>query len=260
MAAPRQDMASSSAAPPAVTDADDSETQQPLTTSLTNIRRLSSSSLAHQAKPAQVLIAIESTLAAELPEGAEHSPTAYFVAILSCLSKAVFVPAGSKAKTDIAETGGLTPAILYLLATVLPYTPRPILLSHLSTLLPLLTNLFPIAQQYAPPLRSLLQITATILTSAPPPSTLSSPLLKKIWNHVLTFLLDARPKIRHLAHETVRRTLMMPTPPRGDTRWSSLHHPINRMGTRCTPGGGQRWQWWCEEGKVCSWNRWNGRR
>ncbi len=206
-------MASSSVAlQPATTSAEDSDTLQPLTTALTNIRRLSSSSLAHQAKPAQVLIAIESTLSAELPAGSEHTPTAYFAASLSCLSKAV--PASSNPKTDIAETGGLTPAILYLLATVLPYTPRPILLSHLPTLLPLLTNLFPVAQAYAPPLRSLLQITATILTSAPPASTLSSPLLKKLWNHVLLLLLDARPKIRHLAHESVRRTLMMPTPPR----------------------------------------------
>lgn len=196
--------------------------QETLASSLSKIRRLTSSTLSHQSKPAQLLLAIESTISQNLPSSSTipYPPTAYFVALFSCLEKACSddIAEGedeeAMAETEDMGPGGLVPATLYLLAVVLPETPSQVVLSKLSPLLECLLPLFRSAVGQPGPLKSLLQIITTLLLISPQPTLSSSPQLKKAWSHLLAFNLDARPKVRHLAQEGVRKVLTTPIPPR----------------------------------------------
>ena len=196
-------------------------------TALSNVRRLQGSSQAHQAKPAQLLAAIESTISSTLNSPPPHSPTAYFASLLSCLEKAVsddLPPTSSKrngrgAEEELAEVenmgqGALIPAILYLLAIVVPDSPSSVLSSKISPLLECLLPLYTTAHDHPPALRSLVQITTAVLSAAPAALLDSSPLLKKAWSQLLVLNLDPRPKVRHLAQEGVRKVLTTPIPPR----------------------------------------------
>jgi ribosomal RNA-processing protein 12 len=182
-------------------------------TALANIRRLTASKLPHQAKPAQLLTAIESTLAATLTneQGPPFSPTAYFASLVGCLSKAC--AQGSKDADDFSE-GGLVPAALYLLAAVAPETPRQVIVTQQQALVPLLVSLFDKSLAHPPALRSLIGIITVVLTATPATGLNGSPLLKRAWNHLLELNLDSRPKVRHLAQQGVKRTLGMPIPPK----------------------------------------------
>lgn len=180
---------------------------------LQNIRRLSNSGLAHQKKPAQLLIALEETLQSSLPDvnGPPFSGTAYFASLVQCLEKAC-APKSKDAK-DYSE-GGLVPATLYLMATVVPETPKQVVSNQLNTLLPILIPLFDPCLSHPPALRSLVQIFTTIFLLAPIGLMNSSPLLKRAWNHFLELNVDPRPKVRHLAQEGVRKVLTTPIPPK----------------------------------------------
>ena len=182
-------------------------------TALQNIRRLSNSGLAHQKKPAQLLIALEETLKASLPDvnGPPFSGTAYFASLVQCLERACAT--GSKDAKDFSE-GGLVPATLYLMATVVPETPRQVVTNQTTTLLPVLLPLFDPCLSHPPALRSLVQIFTTIFLLAPVTLLNSSPLLKRAWNHFLELNVDPRPKVRHLAQEGVRKVLTTPIPPK----------------------------------------------
>lgn len=188
-------------------------------TALLNVRRLSSSNLSHQAKPAQLLIAIEQTISASLATTTlPHSATAYFAALLQCLEKACADEVGGEdeamAESENMGQGALIPATLYLLAIVVPETPTQVLLSKVSPLLECLLPLYQTALDHPPALRSILQITTSVLVAAPPALLNSSPLLKKAWNYLLEINVDPRPKVRHLAQEGVRKVLCTPIPPR----------------------------------------------
>lgn len=182
-------------------------------TALANIRRLTASKLAHQAKPAQLLAAIEATLATALPneQGPPFSSTAYFASLVGCLSKAC--APGNKDADDFSD-GGLVPAALYLLAAVAPETPRQVVVNQQQTLVPLLVALFDKSLAHPPALRSLITVVTVVLTATPAAGLNGSPLLKRAWNHLLELNLDSRPKVRHLAQEGVRRTLSTPVPPK----------------------------------------------
>jgi ribosomal RNA-processing protein 12 len=182
-------------------------------TALANIRRLTASKLAHQAKPAQLLTAVEATLATALPneQGPPFSPTAYFASLVGCLSKAC--APGNKDADDFSD-GGLVPAALYLLAAVAPETPRQVIVNQQQALVPLLVALFDKSLAHPPALRSLITIVTVVLTATPAAGLNGSPLLKRAWNHMLELNLDSRPKVRHLAQEGVRRTLSTPVPPK----------------------------------------------
>lgn len=184
-----------------------------LPTALSNIRRLTASKLPHQAKPANLLTAIESTLQATLTNerGPPFSATAYFAALVTCLAKAC-APA-SKDAADFSE-GGLIPAALYLLAAVAPETPRQVIVSQQPALVPLLVSLFDPCLAHPPALRSLIGIITVVLTATPAAGLNSSPLLKRAWNHLLELNLDSRPKVRHLAQQGVKKTLATPIPPK----------------------------------------------
>lgn len=188
---------------------------------LANVRRLTASSLAHQAKPAQLLTAIEATISSTLPGSSlPHSSTAYFTALLQCLEKACADEiAPGETGEEMAETenmsgGALIPATLYLLAIVVPETPAQVVLSKLSPLLECILPLYDTALSQPPALRSLIQITTSVLLFATPGLLSSSPLLKRAWNYLLELNLDPRPKVRHLAQEGVRKVLITPVPPR----------------------------------------------
>lgn len=188
-------------------------------TALLNVRRLTGSGLSHQSKPAQLLVAIEQAITSTLPSSTlPHSATAYFTALLQCLEKACAEEVGgddeAMAETENMGQGALIPATLYLLAIVIPETSTQVVLSKISVLLECLLPLYRTALDHPPALRSLLQITTTLLVSAPPALLNSSPLLKKAWNYLLEINVDPRPKVRHLAQEGVRKVLCTPIPPR----------------------------------------------
>jgi ribosomal RNA-processing protein 12 len=183
------------------------------TSVLSNIRRLTASKLAHQAKPAQLLTAIEATLKTALPneQGPPYSATAYFASLVGCLSKAC--APGNKDADDFSD-GGLVPAALYLLAAVAPETPRQVVVNQQAALVPLLVGLFDKSLAHPPALRSLIAVVTVVLIATPANGLNGSPLLKRAWNHMLELNLDSRPKVRHLAQEGVRRTLSTPIPPK----------------------------------------------
>lgn len=198
------------------------EAPESLESALAKVRRLNGSNLPHQSKPAQLLIAIEQSFKSTLPVASSstasaYTSTAYFSALSQCLEKAVEDQVGDD--EDIAETenmgqGALIPATIYLLAIVIPETPAQVVLSRLSPLLECLLPLYDAALEHSPALRSLLQITTTLLLFASAPILSSSPLLKKAWNYLLELNLDPRPKVRHLAQEGVRKVLTTPIPPK----------------------------------------------
>ena len=184
--------------------------------SLAKVRRLNGSNLAHQSKPAQLLIAVEAGIDATLSSDS-RSATAYFAALFQCLEKAVNDEVGED--EDMAESenmgqGALIPATLYLLAIIIPETPAQVVVSKVSPLLEAILPLYDTALEHPPALRSLLQITTSLILFAPPGLLSSSPLLKKSWNYLLELNLDPRPKVRHLAQESVRKILCTPVPPK----------------------------------------------
>ena len=213
--------------------ADEMAGTEPLAVSLGKLRRLTSSALPHQSKPAQLLQAIESTLTSTLPSSSSSStskaapvssisPTAYFVAICQCLEKACAdeLPASAAGDDDeMAESenmgqGALIPATLYIMALVVPETAPKVVLTKLNSLLELLLPLYETAMEHPPALRSLLQIITSLLLVSPPSQLISSLLLKKSWSYLLELSLDGRPKVRHLAQEGIRKVLTTPIPPR----------------------------------------------
>lgn len=190
-----------------------------LASAFSNVRRLTSSTLPNQSKPAQLLVAIESTISSTLGTSSlPHSATAYFVPLIQCLEKACADDVGgdddAMAETENMGQGALIPATLYLLAIVIPETPNQVVLSKISPLIECLLPLFDTALDHPPALRSLLQISTSLLLISPAKLLNSSPLLKKAWNHILEIKLDPRPKVRHLAQEGIRKVLCTPVPPR----------------------------------------------
>jgi len=167
-----------------------------------------------------LLKAIETTISATLGSSAlPHTPTAYFASLLQCLEKACADEVGDADDEAMAESenmgaGALIPATLYLLAIVVPETPTQVLLTKFSPLFECILPLFNTALAHPPALRSILQITTSVLLVAPPALLNSSLLLKKAWSYLLEINLDTRPKVRHLAQEGVRKVLCTPIPPR----------------------------------------------
>ncbi|ORX37048.1 putative ribosomal protein [Kockovaella imperatae] len=213
----------------------DNGSGESLSTSLAKLRRLTSSAQAHQAKPAQLLEAIESTLNSTVLSSSSSSsslvssgpsPTAYFVALLQCLEKACADevparPATSKrgADEEMAESenmgqGALIPATLYLLALVVPEAPAKVVASKIDPLMSHVLELFETAMPHPPALRSLIQISTSTILASTSSQLNSSPLLKKAWSYILELNLDPRPKVRHLAQEGLRKVLTTPIPPK----------------------------------------------
>ena len=187
-----------------------------LASALSKTRRLTTSSLLHQSKPAQLLVAIESTISSTLGVSTRpHSATEYFVSLLQCLEKVCTDDVDKSAET--MGQGALLPATLYLLAIVVPETPSQVVLSKISPFLDSLLPLYEAARGHPSALRSLLQINSSIVLISTASLLNSSSQLKRAWSYLLEFSLDPRPKVRHFAQEGVRKILCTPVPPKLST-------------------------------------------
>lgn len=172
---------------------------------LSKIRPHVNSKLPHQKAPAQLLIALESTLTAQ---DSSLTPVAYFAALVTTLEQSI-----RREEGDLnLDEGAMTPAILYLLALVLPSIPTVVIRSHLPTALPILAPLFPKLLNHAPPLRSQLSIFAVIIPGLDT-SQLSTPNLRQSFASILELTVDPRPKVRKKAQEVIYAVLSSPPPP-----------------------------------------------
>lgn len=183
-----------------------------LATELDKIRHQTSSTLAHQRRPATLLAAIESTLT---EEGAALTPVAYFAALSSTLLQlAESVNASTIEDADISET---LQAVLYLLAIVMPLTPSSVLRSKAASLTNVMPNLLIALHETAAAVKSLLTILQALLLSMDASALTQLP-IKQIYNTMLVFLIDSRPKVRRRAQEAVCAIMASPPAP-------SLKHP-----------------------------------
>ena len=170
---------------------------------LAKIRPHTSSSLAHQKIPADLLRALEATLR---ERNTECTPTAYFAALLTTLEATLRAN-----DTNLGE-GDKLPAELYLLATIIQFVPQPIIRTNLKTLLSLTGPLFPSLLLYAPPLRSQLTIYHTILPSLDR-TQLEVQGVRQTFASILHLCLDPRPKVRRKAAEVIKDVLATPPTP-----------------------------------------------
>lgn len=173
----------------------------PLEESLAKIRPHTGSQLPHQKAPAQLLVAMEDSFE-------ERTPTAYFAATLSCLQAQL----SSEEEQSFGE-GDRLPAILYLLALILPFVPPAIIRSHLSTILNILTSIFSSLHQHAPALRSGLSISGAFLRSLDRGALVDTHDVRKLFSSLLDNVSDDRPKVRKKAAEEVREILDAPPSP-----------------------------------------------
>jgi ribosomal RNA-processing protein 12 len=170
---------------------------------LAKVRPHTSSNLAHQKAPATLLHALEATFT---EKNAEHSPTAYFAALITTLD-------GTLQKSDLSlSDGDVLPAELYLLALVAPFVSQPIIRSNLNTLLSLTAPLFPSLLAYAPPLRSQITLYHAIFLSLDR-SQLEVQGIRQAFASILQLCMDSRPKVRRKAADLVKDILATPPSP-----------------------------------------------
>lgn len=179
-----------------------------LNSELAKIRPHINSRLAHQKTPSSLLAALESTFK---EQSTEPTPVAYFAALVTTLEQTLQREREQGKNLDLDE-GALVPAILYLLAIVVPAVPTPILRSNLSTLLPILAPLFPLIAQNAPPTRSQISVFAALIPHLET-QQLATPQLRQSFASILEFTLDPRPKVRKKAQESVLFVLSAPPRP-----------------------------------------------
>jgi ribosomal RNA-processing protein 12 len=201
---------------------------------LAKIRPHTTSKQAHQRKPAQLLVALESTLQESTKASAntERNPTSYFAALLTTLGGCL-----SSNNLELEDGSNLT-AILYLFALVLPFVPPAVVRAHLPKIFQLLPPLLPLATtSHAPSLRSLITIFGIALTTMDQSLVLStisliggtvgvgtgtSASIRQTFSTLLELVLDARPKVRKRAGEVVKTVLESPPSPLAIHPWSAL--------------------------------------
>ncbi|OCH84676.1 NUC173-domain-containing protein [Obba rivulosa] len=174
--------------------------------SLSKIRPHTSSNLPHQKAPATLLHALEATFR---EQKTEPTATAYFATLLTTLDG---VSQAAPTSGPTLGEGDVLPAVLYLLALVVPHVPPPVIRSHLDTVLSLTAPLFPALTAHAPPLRSQLALYGAILHALERPQ-LESQGLRQSFSFILRLCLDPRPKVRRKAAEVVKDVLAAPPPP-----------------------------------------------
>lgn len=200
---------------------------------LAKIRPHTTSKQDHQRKPAQLLVALEATLQ-ENTGSSPQNPTAYFAALITTLE-------GCIGKDDLnLEDGATLPAVLYLLALVLPFVPDPVIRSHVSQVFQLIPPLLPLATPtHAPSLRSIITILGTAITSLDQGQVLSTvstssafPLafsysatataIRQTFSSLLELVIDPRPKVRKRAAESIKTILETPPSPLAFHPWSNF--------------------------------------
>lgn len=177
-----------------------------LQAALAKIRPHTSSNLAHQKKPAQLLVALESTIQSTSGNSATPTASAYFAVLVTTLQGALI--RNEKSLDD----GDVLPATLYLIAIVIPFVPPALLRSQSPTLLSILAPLLPHTNSHAPSLRSLITIFGAFISSLDSHS-LDAPGLRNAFSTLVDHTIDPRPKVRRKAIEAVRDILSNPPPP-----------------------------------------------
>ena len=184
------------------TIADSSEPAVVLAKGLDKIRHQTTSNLVHQKRPATLLVALEATLT---EQETALTPIAYFAALLSTTQQLVD---GGAADSD----GETLPAALYLLAIVVPSVQAGVLKSKSGTLLESLGPLLVSLHEQAATVKSILTILQSTYLSLDG-SALNGLQAKQVFNGVLAFLTDARPKVRRKAQEAIQAMLASPPAP-----------------------------------------------
>lgn len=191
-------------------DASDVARRQGLADSLSKIRHHTASKLPNQRAPAQLLVAVESTLQ-ESSGSKSFSPTAYLMALIAMLDKA-----SSQSGSD--SSSSLLSSTLYLLTLVTPFVSPAVLHAQVHALIEPLSVVLSdtqhaiatdAAESQAALLRSALGIFEPLLLAlASDRAMLSSDLrLRGCWNATLRLCLDARPKVRRRAQDLVGQVL-----------------------------------------------------
>lgn len=173
---------------------------------LARIRHLKDSKLENQRAPAQLLVAIEATLAERADSNAtgETGPTAYLLALESLLSAESVTP-------DVHASA------VYLLSIVLPHVAPGVVRAKSLALLTAVAA--PLAEPHGASehmnarIRAALGVVETLLEHVPPHDRA---VLERertwttVWDLVLALCIDARPKVRRRAHELVVHILGLP--------------------------------------------------
>jgi ribosomal RNA-processing protein 12 len=170
---------------------------------LAKIRPHTTSNLAHQKAPANLLQALESTFQ---EKHTDRTPTAYFAALITTLDGSI-----QKKETSLGD-GDVLPAELYLLALVAPFVPPPVIQTNLNTLLSLTAPLFPALMAHAPPLRSQLTLYNAVFRALDK-SQLDVSAVRQSFASILQLCLDPRPKVRKKAADIVKDVLSFPPSP-----------------------------------------------
>lgn len=170
---------------------------------LAKIRPHTTSNLAHQKAPANLLQALESTFQ---EKHTDRTPTAYFAALITTLDGCI-----QKKETSLGD-GNVLPAELYLLALVAPFVPPPVIQTNLNTLLSLTAPLFPALMAHAPPLRSQLTLYNAVFRALDK-SQLDVSTVRQSFASILQLCLDPRPKVRKKAADIVKDVLSFPPSP-----------------------------------------------
>lgn len=186
-------------------------TMATLEQSWTKIRLQINSATPAIKRPAVVLQAIESTLSSSSSTSTSIEPPAYLVALLSTLDQLVEDPLAAQANSEQRQ---LLEATLYLLSVLSPHLDPTPLRAKLSTTLATVAPLFAALHDSAPAVKSLVQVTESLLAAAPN-ATLEKDLhgARSSYAHVLTLCADPRPKVRRRAQEAVQHVLKNPPPP-----------------------------------------------
>lgn len=173
---------------------------------LAKIRCHSGSTAPAQRGPAQLLHALEATMA---DQATSPTPAAHFAALLTMLDQAIKRAATTSAPL---EEGAILPSTLYLLAAVMPTMQAPLIRNNVPTLLPLLVQIFPALTNHVGLLCSQIVVLSTLLRSLEAPQ-FSTHQLRQAYASLLELTMDTRQKVRSHAQYAVKEVLATPPPP-----------------------------------------------
>ncbi|PGG98376.1 hypothetical protein AJ79_08884 [Helicocarpus griseus UAMH5409] len=178
--------------------------------------KIKSPKLQNQHHTAVVLSAVEDTLR---DQHADFTATAYFAALLALLGQAISSIQGIVNK-DLATS------IVYLLDTVAPFVPAPLLTSKFSQILTSLAPALTLPDVEAPLLKSSVGCLQSLLVAQDAaawglPQTQVGP--RRAIAGLMALAVDHRPKVRKRVHDTLVHVLKNPPPS------PSLDHPAADM-------------------------------
>ncbi|KAK2787220.1 hypothetical protein FQN52_007309 [Onygenales sp. PD_12] len=178
--------------------------------------KIKSPKLQNQHHTSVVLSAVEDTLR---DQNADFTATAYFAALLALLGQAISSTQGIVSK-DLAAS------VVYLLDTVAPFVPAPLLRSKFSQILTSLAPALTLPEIEAPLLKSSIGCLESLLVAQDAaawalPQTQVGP--RRAMAGLLALAVDHRPKVRKRVQDTLVHVLKNPPPS------PSLDHPAADM-------------------------------